>query len=149
MADQMQQQGSGMAASILSKDNAPKQPKMKEEPKQKTEPRANTTSHEGGEGSGGSHGKRKHKHTHIEHHDNGTHTTRHTPRDGGPDVSYASQDLDAVHDGLEHHMGDPNGDEAAQGGGGADPNAGGAPQMGGGDDDQQQPQPQPQAQPGA
>ena len=94
-------------------------------------------------------GKKKHKHTHIEHHydENGKpqgHTTRHTPMDGGPDTSYASQDLDGVHDGLEHHVGEPNGGEEAQEqpGAGAQPDAaagGAAPAAGA--------QPQPGAQP--
>ena len=60
--------------------------------------------------------KRKHSHTHIEHHDNGSHTVRHTPMGGGEEVSYAAPDMDAVHDGLEEHVGEPNGDET-QGGG--------------------------------
>jgi hypothetical protein len=58
--------------------------------------------------------KKKHKHTHIEHHDNGTHTVRHTPEGGGPETSYAAKDLDEVHDGLEEHVGDPNGDEGQE-----------------------------------
>jgi hypothetical protein len=58
--------------------------------------------------------KPKHKHTHIEHHDNGTHTVRHTPEGGGPETSYAAKDMDEVHDGLEEHVGDPNGDEGPE-----------------------------------
>lgn len=57
--------------------------------------------------------KKKHKHTHIEHHDDGSHTVRHTPEGGGPEVSYAAPDLDAVHDGMEEHVGDPNAAQAA------------------------------------
>ena len=57
--------------------------------------------------------KVKHKSTHIEHHDNGTHTMRHTPRDGGPEVSYSVPDLDGVHDGLEENLGAPNQGEGA------------------------------------
>ena len=59
--------------------------------------------------------KTKHKHTHIEHHDDGSHTVRHQPMGGGEEVSYAAPDLDAVHDGLEQHVGDPNaGEETAE-----------------------------------
>ena len=53
--------------------------------------------------------KAKHKHTHIEHHDDGSHTVRHSG--DGNETSYAAPDLDAVHDGLEQHIGDPNGGE--------------------------------------
>jgi hypothetical protein len=61
--------------------------------------------------------KPRFKRTVIDHHDNGSHTSRHEPRmasDGekpGDEVSYASADLDGVHDGLEQHLGDPNHDE--------------------------------------
>lgn len=58
--------------------------------------------------------KKKHRHTHIESHDDGSHTVRHTPADGGPEVSYAAQDLDAVHDGIEQHLGQPNDGEMAE-----------------------------------
>jgi hypothetical protein len=64
--------------------------------------------------------KAKHKHTHIEHHDNGTHTVRHSG--AGDEVSYAAPDMDGVHDGLEQHIGDPNASM------GQDPAAGGAPE---------------------
>lgn len=61
--------------------------------------------------------KRKHKHTHIEHHYNeegeeAGHTVRHSG--DGEEVSYAAPDMDAVHDGLEKHVGGPNGDEGEQ-----------------------------------
>jgi hypothetical protein len=60
--------------------------------------------------------KTKHKETRIEHHPDGSHTVRHIPvSDGtsppGPEVSYAAKDLDGVHDGLEEHLGEPNGSE--------------------------------------
>ena len=58
--------------------------------------------------------KTKHKHTHIEHHDDGSHTVRHTPQGGGEEISYAAPDMDAVHDGLEQHVGEPNGDEGQE-----------------------------------
>ena len=64
--------------------------------------------------------KTKHKHTHIEsHHDAETgktsYTVRHQPMGGGEEVSYAAPDLDAVHDGLEQHLGEPNaGEEASE-----------------------------------
>lgn len=111
--------------SILSNDNGPK---VKAEPKPKAPAAEKKPEHEAAAG-----GKRKHKHTHIEHHENGTHTVRHTPVGGGEEASYAAQDLDAVHDGLEHHVGEPNGDEGQQQQPQGQP--GGDPQM-----QQQQPQ---------
>jgi hypothetical protein len=118
------------AAPILSKDNGPK---MKSEPKQKTEPREQRQ-------PGGK--KKKPKHTHIEHHEDGTHTSRHTDAAGKEMASYTSPDLDGAHDGLEQHVGDANAaapDAGAMPQGGApdagaqpDPNApaaGGAPQQ--------------------
>ena len=102
-----------LAASLLANDSAPKgaAPKAAAKPKASTAPK-----------------KGKHKHTHIEHHDNGTHTVRHTPAAGGPEVSYAANDMDGVHDGLEEHVGEPNGDEGQeQMAGGAAPQAEPAP----------------------
>lgn len=62
--------------------------------------------------------KHKHKITHIESHTHGGHTVRHSP--GTPEeVSYSAPDLDAVHDGLEEHLGEPNQEEAAEAGEGA------------------------------
>jgi hypothetical protein len=106
------------AAPILSKDNGPK---MKSEPKPKTEPREQRA-------AGGK--KKKPKHTHIEHHDDGTHTSRHVDAAGKETASYTSSDLDGVHDGLEQHAGEANGDAGAGAPGGApqDPAAGGEPQ---------------------
>jgi hypothetical protein len=83
--------------SILSKDS-------KSAPKPKSESKSESKSKDGKK-------TRKHKHTHIEHHDDGSHTVRHTPVDGGQEVSYSKPDLDGVHDGLEEHIGDPNADE--------------------------------------
>lgn len=85
--------------------------------------------------------KKKHKHTHIEHHYDSEgkaagHTVRHSPMGGGEETSYAAPDMDAVHDGLEEHVGDENAGESlssAQG-----PGA-----------DQQQPQPMAQPSPQA
>src|ERR1700677_4463140 len=102
------------AAPILSKDHGPKMQKQKTEPRSQRQP-----------------GKKKHKHTHIEHHDDGTHTMRHTDAAGKETGSYTAQDLDGVHDGSEQHVGDANAPEAAPAsadaaaGGDA---AGGAPQ---------------------
>lgn len=81
---------------VLAKDKAPK-----------SEAKNNKTSQ-----------KKKHKHTHIEHHysEDGKpagHTVRHTPQGGGEEVSYSAPDLDAVHDGLEQHVGEENADEGA------------------------------------
>ena len=126
MAEEMKKSN---ASSILANDTAPKSAKTMGGGMDKSagmKPKHDTNAAAGNkpEHAAGGEKKTKHKHTHIEHHDNGTHTTRHTPADGGPDVSYASQDLDGVHDGLEHHVGDPNGEEAqAQPDAGAQPGA--------------------------
>lgn len=58
--------------------------------------------------------KTKHKHTHIEHHDDGSHTVRHSG--GANEVSYATPDLNGVKAGLDANIG-----------GGQDPNAGAPP----------------------
>jgi hypothetical protein len=115
----------GKSASILANDTAPKKAAAPKTMGGGAEKSAASAAPKPEHAQHAAHaGKAKHKHTHIEHHENGTHTTRHTPADGGPDVSYASQDLDGVHDGLEHHVGEPNGEEAqAQ----PDPNAGAQP----------------------
>jgi hypothetical protein len=56
--------------------------------------------------------KHKHKLTLVEHDEDGKpKNVRHIPHDGGPEVSYPVADLDAVHDGLEEHVGEPNQDE--------------------------------------
>lgn len=63
--------------------------------------------------------KKKKKHarhgyhrTEIEHHDDNSHTVRHIPHSDHahemPVKSYATADLDGVHDGLIDHMGEPN-----------------------------------------
>lgn len=90
---------------VLAKDKAPK-------------PEAKKSADKGA-------AKKKHKHTHIEHHYDAEgkaagHTVRHSPMGGGEEVSYAAPDMDAVHDGLEEHVGDENAGEglsSAQGGG--------------------------------
>ena len=140
MAEEMKKTSN--ASSILANDTAPKSAKMMGAGagKEKTASAAPKMEHEKHAAAGG----RKHKHTHIEHHENGTHTVRHTPVGGGEDTSYAAQDLDGVHDGLEHHVGEPNGEEAQaqpqdgggqpgadmSAGGGAAPAAGAQPQAG-------------------
>src|SRR4029077_14615361 len=63
--------------------------------------------------------KKKHRHTHVEHHydEQGKskgHTVRHQPMGGGEEVSYSAPDLDAVHDGMEEHVGETNADEAQE-----------------------------------
>lgn len=59
------------------------------------------------------HKKHGYKSTHIEHHDDGSHTvTHHHHEDPKKDYSYAKPDLDGVHDGLEQHLGEPNEGEA-------------------------------------
>jgi hypothetical protein len=92
MADPMKKSIS--VKDVMGKDDKAAKPKMEKSDK----PTA-----------GGS--KRKHKHTHIEHHEDGSHTVRHTPMGGGEEVSYSKPDLDGVHDGLEEHVGEANGDE--------------------------------------
>ena len=141
MAEEMKKTSN--ASSILANDTAPKSAKMMGAGAGKEKSAAGAApkmEHEKHAAAGG----RKHKHTHIEHHENGTHTVRHTPVGGGEDTSYAAQDLDGVHDGLEHHVGEPNGEEAQaqpqDGGGqpgadmsadaGAAPAAGAQPQAG-------------------
>lgn len=60
------------------------------------------------------------KHTHIEHHDDGSRTMHHyhhpvaVPTKEEGDHSHAVPDLDGVHDNLEEHVGEPNDDEAAE-----------------------------------
>lgn len=76
--------------------------------------------------------KKKHaghgfKHTHIEHHDDGSHTVRHEHEDGISHKSYAAADLDGVHDGLEDHIGAPNPGEASANAGEAQMAAAAAP----------------------
>lgn len=61
--------------------------------------------------------KAKHKHTHIEHHYDSEgkpsgHTVRH--QGAGDETAYVAKDLDEVHDGLEEHLGEPNGDEGQE-----------------------------------
>lgn len=63
--------------------------------------------------------KKKHKHVHIENHydEQGKakgHTVRLQPMGGGEETSFTAPDLDAVHDGLEEHLGSPNDGEEAQ-----------------------------------
>lgn len=67
----------------------------------------------------------KHKHTHIEHHDNGSHTVRHTPRGGGEEVSYSAPDMAGVHAGLDANVGQPAAAPMAAAGG-ASPDMAGA-----------------------
>ena len=67
-------------------------------------------------------GKRRYKETRIEHHHDGSHTVRHTPgtEGGGPEMSYAAQDLVGVHTGLDKNLGAPTApQEGAPGGSGA------------------------------
>ena len=94
-------------SSILSKEENDTKPKMKSAPKEEKSDKSGKTS------------KKKHKHAHIENHydEQGNpkgHTVRLTPQDGGPETSFAAKDLDEVHDGLEEHMGEPNGDEGQE-----------------------------------
>jgi hypothetical protein len=47
----------------------------------------------------------KHKHTHVEHLDDGSHVVRHIPRGGGDEVSYSSPDMAGLHSGLDANLG--------------------------------------------
>lgn len=49
-------------------------------------------------------GKGKPKHTHIEHHANGSHTVRHEMTEGEEPITYAAPDMDAVKAGLDEHV---------------------------------------------
>lgn len=125
MADEMKPKKSVSVSDIMSKEPAAKTAKPKAESKTEAKPGASKDK------------KAKHKHTHIEHHDDGSHTIRHSG--AGDEVSYAAPDMDAVHDGLEQHIGGANADEG-QGQGQEPPDMPGAQSQG--------PQPQPQAMPG-
>lgn len=58
--------------------------------------------------------KKKHaghgfKHTHVEHHADGSHTIHHHHADGPEhDVKHAVGSLDGVHDSMQDHLGTPN-----------------------------------------
>lgn len=55
----------------------------------------------------------KFKHTHVEHHKDGSATVHHQHEDGPEhDVKHAAANLDEVHDSMEDHMGMPNEGEA-------------------------------------
>jgi hypothetical protein len=61
--------------------------------------------------------KKKHaghgyRHTHIEHHDDGSHTVEHHHEDGASHVKHAVGNLDEVHDSMQDHLGAPNPGEA-------------------------------------
>ena len=95
---------------IMSEESAPK---VSEKPAIKSTSKSKPSSKSKG----------KHKHTHIEHHDDGSHTVRHSG--DGNEMSYATPDLEGVKAGLDQHIGggqDPT-QTAAQ------PDAGGAPEM--------------------
>ncbi len=69
--------------------------------------------------------KKSHKyaHTHIVHHDDGSHTVHHEHEDGKSHKDYAVNDHDAMLDGLMQHTGEPNDGEAELG----QPNQGALP----------------------
>jgi len=54
--------------------------------------------------------KPRFKHTHIEHHDDGSHTIRHTPATTGPEgkpgeeMSYSRPDMEGLHAGLDENL---------------------------------------------
>ena len=55
--------------------------------------------------------KKKHhgfKHTHMEHHDDGSMTVHHQHENPEHDVKHAVADLDGAHDSMESHLGTPN-----------------------------------------
>ncbi len=67
--------------------------------------------------------KKKHaghgfKRTHIEHHHDGSATVHHEHEDGPEhDKKHAVADLDAMHDSMQDHLGQPNPGEAEAEGG--------------------------------
>lgn len=79
----------------------------------------------GGEGKEKSPKKKKHSYrrTEIDHHENGSHTVRHIPRnekteagsESPSDMTYAVKDTDELHDGIEEHLGAPNAAEEKAG----------------------------------
>lgn len=77
--------------------------------------------------------KKKHaghgfKHTHIEHHADGSHTVHHEHEDGSMhDVKHAVADLDGMHDSMQDHLGTPNPGEAEANEGSEAAAAGAAP----------------------
>lgn len=56
--------------------------------------------------------KHGYSHTHIEHHDDGSHTVEHHHKDGKSHKKYAVHSLDHVHDGMQENLGMPNPGEA-------------------------------------
>lgn len=59
--------------------------------------------------------KKRHVKTSIEHHDDGSHTMRHTDEEG-KETSYAVPDMAGVHAGLDNNVGaPPSAEEAAEG----------------------------------
>ena len=64
-------------------------------------------------------GKKKHaghgfKHTHVEHHHDGSATVHHQHEDGPEhDVKHAVGNLDEMHDSMQQHLGTPNPGEMA------------------------------------
>lgn len=78
-------------------------------------------------------GSRRFKSTHIDHHDNGSHTVRHEPLpsaggkeppDGPPqDMSYAVPDNEALHSSLAENLGGGPGPQGPSAGAGPEPEA--------------------------
>ena len=63
--------------------------------------------------------KKKHpyKHTHITHHDDGSHSIHHEHEDGVSHSDYARGDHDSMMDGMMEHTSEPDEEEAAADGG--------------------------------
>lgn len=58
------------------------------------------------------HRKHSYSHSHIEHHKDGSMTVHHQHEsDASKDVKHAVPDIDALHDSIEQHLGEPNADE--------------------------------------
>lgn len=74
--------------------------------------------------------KKKYRHTHIEHHTDGSHTIRHTPAEGGEETSYSRPDTAGMMQGLQDNLGggEQGGDQDNQGGEEPPAAAAGAPQ---------------------
>jgi len=70
----------------------------------------------------------KFRHTHIEHHDDGSATVHHQHEEGPEhDVKHAAANLDGVHDSMEDNLGQPNPGEAEANAGSDAQAAGAAP----------------------
>lgn len=68
--------------------------------------------HEKKEGKKKSHAGHGFKHSHFEHHADGSITVHHEHENPAQSVKHAVPDLDGAHDSMEDHLGTPNAGEA-------------------------------------